>query len=307
MTLGELRTGGKPAIARALATLETSPHDAATLALLDEADRDAAAGQSQVVGLTGPPGVGKSTLLGRLIAAWRRRGLTVGVVAVDPSSPRSQGALLGDRARMATDPSDAGVYIRSMATRGELGGLTGLAFPAMVLLRALFDRVVVETVGVGQSEMEVAGAADTIVLCVQPGAGDALQFLKAGIMEIPDLIVVNKADMGAAADRTKADLTSALALSAPGDGWSPRLLETSARDGTGVDALADALEAHRAWLSEAERLADNRAAQVCRWVENTIRDRFGAAGLERLADAPSSEEGPFLGLGAMFARLEGGR
>jgi LAO/AO transport system kinase len=304
--LDALRAGGKPAIAGALATLETSPHGAAALDLLDEADGADAAGRAHVVGLTGPPGVGKSTLLGRLIATWRRRGQTVGVVAVDPSSPRSGGALLGDRARIATDPSDPGVYIRSMAARGRLGGLSGLAYPAALLLRALFDMVVVETVGVGQSETEVANAADTVVLCVQPGAGDALQFLKAGIMEIPDLIVVNKADMGAAAQRTRADLASALALSAADDAWSPRLLETSARDGTGIEALADGLDAHRAWLVEAGRLDARRAAQARHWLESTIRDRFGAYGLARLGDDAAAGMRPFAALKDAFARLEGG-
>ncbi|MEQ8697942.1 MAG: methylmalonyl Co-A mutase-associated GTPase MeaB [Bauldia litoralis] len=302
MTLDDLRAGGKPAIARALAALETAPHDPATLDLLDQANGIEI---GQVVGLTGPPGVGKSTLLGRLIAEWRRRGLTVGVVAVDPSSPRSRGALLGDRARIATDPSDAGVYIRSMATRGQLGGLAGMAFPAVVLLRALFDRVVVETVGVGQSELDVAMSADTVVLCVQPGAGDALQFLKSGIMEIPDLIVVNKADMGAVAQQARSDLASALSLSAGGGGWETRVLETSGRDGTGVDQLADDLETHRAWLTETGSFAPRRRDQVAEWVKTVIRDRFGAAGLERIGEDAMANAAPFRALADSLARLGG--
>jgi LAO/AO transport system kinase len=300
VTLEDLRAGGKPAIARALATLETAPYDSATLDLLDDAN---GAETGQVIGLTGPPGVGKSTLLGRLIAEWRRRGLTVGVVAVDPSSLRTHGALLGDRARIATDPSDAGVYIRSMATRGQLGGLARLAFPSVVLLRALFDRVVVETVGVGQSELDVASASDTVVLCVQPGAGDALQFLKAGIMEIPDVIVINKADMGPAAQRARSDLASALSLSEGEGAWSPRLLETSGRDGTGVDALADCLEEHRAWLAQSGQLPEQRAQQVRHWIADAVRDRFGVDGVDRLGPIAPDGRPPFRGLAEAFARL----
>ncbi len=182
MTLAALASGGKPALAAALAALERAPEDESTLALLDAAY---AAPRGQVVGVTGPPGVGKSTLLGALIALWRGEGQSVGVIAVDPSSRRSGGALLGDRTRLRTDPADAGVFVRSMAARDKLGGLAALTHSAMVLMRALFDRVLIETVGVGQSETDVAGAADTVVLCVQPGSGDSLQFMKAGIVEIP--------------------------------------------------------------------------------------------------------------------------
>ena len=165
---------------------------------------------AHVVGVTGPPGAGKSTLLGALVRVWRGRGRTVGVLAVDPSSRRSGGALLGDRARIDADPADRGLFIRSMAAGERLGGLAPATRAAAQALSAAFDVVVVETVGVGQSETEVAEAADTVAVVVQPGSGDVLQFLKAGIMEVPDVLVVTKADLGATAQRAVRDLRAAL-------------------------------------------------------------------------------------------------
>ena len=165
---------------------------------------------AHVVGVTGPPGAGKSTLLGELMRAWRAGGRSVAVLAVDPSSRRSGGALLGDRARLPADPDDAALFIRSTAAAGRLGGLAPATRTAAHALAAAFDVVVVETVGVGQSETEVAEVADTVAVVVQPGAGDVLQFLKAGIMEIPDVLVVAKADLGEVALRTRRDLHAAL-------------------------------------------------------------------------------------------------
>ena len=204
--------GDKAAIARALAALERAPEAAASLDLLDAAYL---APRARVVGVTGPPGVGKSSLLGVLIAELRGAGRTVGVIAVDPSSRLSGGALLGDRLRLLSDPRDSGLFVRSMAARDRLGGLADLTVAAMVLMRAIFDVVLIETVGVGQSEADVAGAADSVVFCVQPGSGDSLQFMKAGIVEIPHIAVVTKADKGADARRALADLKGALTLSDP--------------------------------------------------------------------------------------------
>src|SRR5262249_53505482 len=161
-------------------------------------------------GLTGPPGVGKSTLIGALIRAYRQRGKTLGVIAVDPSSRRSGGALLGDRTRLQTAPEDDGVFVRSMAPRAQVGGLRASTYAGMSLMRAVFDVVVVEMVGVGQSETDIGMAADTVVFCVQPGSGDSLQFMKAGIVEIPDIVVVTKGDMGKAATRAKTDVKGAI-------------------------------------------------------------------------------------------------
>lgn len=279
-TLAGLRSGGKAALARALAAIETEAGEMTTL--LDAAYAEP---RAQVIGLTGPPGVGKSTLTAALIRRWRSEGRSVGVIAVDPSSRASGGALLGDRTRMATDPDDAGVFVRSMAARERLGGLAELSFPAMVLMRSVFDIVLVETVGVGQSETDVAGVADTVVFCIQPGSGDSLQFMKAGIMEVPDVLAVTKADTGPAAERAKADVEGALTLTARGDGWLPPVLAVSAAHGAGLGGLAHAFAAHWAWLSQAGRLARCRGGQAAAWLKEDLQRRVGTEGLAALAGA----------------------
>ncbi len=277
-----LATGAKPAMAAALAAIERDPSDPDVVALLDRAW---AAPNAHVIGLTGPPGVGKSTLTGALIRAWRGEGRTVGVIAVDPSSRRTGGALLGDRTRLATDAEDTGIFVRSMAARDRLGGLASLTFAAMVLMRAVYDIVLVETVGVGQSETDVVTVADTVVFCIQPGSGDSLQFMKAGIMEVPHIIVVTKADMGQAAIRARADVKGALSLGSAGGGWDVPVLLASASSGVGMDKLLAALAERRSWLDEGGRLADSRRAQDDHWLEETLRDRFGREGLKRLGGA----------------------
>ena len=216
---------------------------------------------AHVVGITGPPGAGKSTLLAQLVQAWRARERTVAVLAVDPSSRRSGGALLGDRARIAVDPSDRGVYVRSMAAGGRLGGLAPATRAAAHALAAAFDVVVIETVGVGQSETEVAEVADSVAVVVQPGAGDVLQFLKSGIMEIPDVLVVTKADLGAAALRSRGDLHAA--LRSLGDRETPVVAVSSLAPASGFDELVAALDAHRERLDvPARRLAARRASAL---------------------------------------------
>ena len=274
--LDELRRGGKAALARALAQAEAAPEDEATLALLDAAW---AAPRAEVVGLTGPPGVGKSTLVSALVRAWRGHGRTVGVIAVDPSSKRTKGALLGDRTRIDVDPEDQGVFVRSLAARDRLGGLADLAAAAMVLMRAVYDVVLVETVGVGQSETEIAEIADTVVFAVQPGSGDSLQFMKAGIVEIPDIALVTKADLGGIAERAKRDLEGALGI-VPGSGdWQPPVLLVSATTGQGIDAALDAIARHQAHL--APERAERRAAQDEAWLQRWLHEEFGRRGAER--------------------------
>ena len=280
MTLAALRTEGKRALAAALAGLERDPESEASQALLDAAWREP---RAHVVGITGPPGVGKSSLCAAMVAAWRGAGRTVGVIAVDPSSRTSGGALLGDRVRIAHDGSDEGSFVRSMAARDRLGGLADQTVAAMVVMRALFDRVLIETVGVGQSETDVAGVADTVLFCVQPGSGDSLQFMKAGIVEIPHLVVVTKGDMGAPAERARADVAGALSLAtAGGNDWPVKVLAVSSRSGAGMDRLMDALEAHRDYLAAEGRLAVTRHQQSEGWIAQSLRDRFGRDGLARL-------------------------
>ena len=281
MTLAALRTEGKRALAAALAGLERDPESEASQALLDAAWRQP---RAHVVGVTGPPGVGKSSLCAALVAAWRRSGKTVGVIAVDPSSRTSGGALLGDRVRIVHDGADEGSFVRSMAARDRLGGLADQTLAAMVVMRALFDRVLIETVGVGQSETDVAGVADTVVFCVQPGSGDSLQFMKAGIVEIPHLVVVTKADMGSAAERARADVAGALSLATAGDAddWPVKVLAASSRSGAGMDGLMAALEAHRDFLAGEGRLEVARHRQSEGWLVQSLRDRFGRDGIARL-------------------------
>lgn len=270
----------KRALAASLVELERKPESAASQKLLDTAWHNA---KAHVVGVTGPPGVGKSTLCSALVAAWRRAGLTVGVIAVDPSSKMSGGALLGDRVRIVHDGEDEGVFVRSMAARERLGGLADLTLPAMVLMRSLFDRVLIETVGVGQSETEVTGFADTVMLCIQPGSGDSLQFMKAGIAEIPHVAVVTKADLGAAAERAKADVAGALSLAGAGTDWKTKTLVVSSRSGTGIDALMTVLDEHRAHLAGQGRLVVERHRQAEGWIAEALRERYGRQGLARLA------------------------
>ena len=300
--LAELRRGGKAALARALAQAEAAPGDAATLALLDVAW---AAPQAAVIGLTGPPGVGKSTLVSALVRAWRAQGRTVGVIAVDPSSRRTRGALLGDRTRIDVDPEDQGVFVRSLAARERLGGLADLAAAAMVLMRAVYDVVLVETVGVGQSETEIAEIADTVLFAVQPGSGDSLQFMKAGIVEIPDIALVTKADLGPIAERAKRDLEGALKIAPGADGWQPPVLLVSATTGQGVDAALAAIERHRAFL--ASDLAARRAAQDEAWLTRWVREEFGRRGAARLGGGRlGGASSPFRRL-ARLSKADGGR
>ncbi|MCP4328502.1 MAG: methylmalonyl Co-A mutase-associated GTPase MeaB [Alphaproteobacteria bacterium] len=289
--LDTIKRNGKTALARALGELERSPDGPASLDLLDAAY---AAPRAHVLGVTGPPGVGKSTLLNALIAAWRGEDRTVGVIAVDPSSRRSGGALLGDRTRIKTAPGDDGVYVRSMAARDRLGGLAGLTWPATVLMRALYDAVVVETVGVGQSEGDVADTTDTVVLCIQPGAGDSLQFMKAGIIEIPDIVVVTKGDLGAPAARTESDARGALDLSGVAGGWAVPVMTISATQGTGLDRLIATIDDHRAYLTDAGRLAALRRRQAENWLSRSVEDAYGREGLIRAGPlALSAGQSPF--------------
>ena len=249
---------------------------------------------AHLVGVTGPPGAGKSSLLSALVAEWRRRGRTVAVLAVDPSSKRSGGSLLGDRARIDHDPCDDGVLIRSTAAGGRLGGLAAPTREAVDALAAAFDVVVVETVGVGQSETDVEEVCDTVAVVVQPASGDTLQFLKAGIMEVPDVLVVTKADMGDAAIRAARDLEQA--LGALGSQETPVLPVSSVPPPSGIEELADALHAHRAGLDlaaarvRARRLAALRELAAERG-EAAIRQLGGRREAERLLAGQPPEAG----------------
>jgi GTPase len=263
-------------------TPEAREQTAALLAALSPA----ALGQEapgHVVGITGPPGVGKSSLLSHLVSRWRARERTVAVLAVDPTSRRSGGALLGDRARIEVDPADKRIFLRSTAAGDRLGGLAPATRAAASALATAFDLVVIETVGVGQSETEVADVADTVAVVVQPGSGDVLQFLKAGIMEVPDVLVVTKSDLGRAATRALSDLRSA--LRSLGEQHTAVLAVSSVRPTAGMDELIDALEAHRASLElPARRLRARRMHALADFVAE-----FGERGLRALGGRRSAE------------------
>lgn len=295
--LETLIAGGKPALARALARIEAESEAEAVTGLLDAA---LAAPRGHALGLTGPPGVGKSTLTKALIEHWRAAGLTVGVIAVDPSSRRSGGALLGDRTRLGTDPADRGVFVRSMAARTRLGGVASITFPAMVLMRALYDRVIVETVGIGQSETEIAGLCDLVTFCAQPGSGDALQFMKAGVMEIPDIVLVTKADLGDLARRAVSDLKGALSLAAArSDQPLPEVLSCSASRGEGIAEFVDAAETRLAASGPC------RSAQVRAWADAHFTESFGRMGVELMSRAadPAASHTPFRDVAALTTQL----
>lgn len=247
------RQGEPRAVARLISWVEDgSPYLAEVMA-----DLARTAGSAFVIGITGAPGVGKSTTTSALVDAYRQRGSRVGVIAVDPTSPFSGGALLGDRIRMQQHATDPGVFIRSMASRGHLGGIAAATPQALRVLEAAgCDVVIVETVGVGQSEVEVAGAADATVVLLAPGMGDGVQAAKAGILEVGDVLCVNKADRDGA-DTTVREVRQMLALGAPVDAWEVPVVKAVAARGE-VGDLLDALDARRAWLAEGDRLQSRR-------------------------------------------------
>jgi len=303
-----LREGDRSAAAAALNVIENRADRDAPRALLTELSAAALGGEpaAHVIGITGPPGAGKSSLLSALVAEWRRRGTTVAVLAVDPSSKRSGGSLLGDRARIDHDPRDDGVLIRSTAAGGRLGGLAAATREAAEALAPAFDVVVIETVGVGQSETDVEDVCDTVAVVVQPASGDVLQFLKAGIMEVPDLLVVTKADLGEVATRSRRDLGQALkAVGSPG---VPVLAVSSVPPPSGIEELVDALDAHRESTDLAERRVRARRGAALREFaaehgERALRDLGGRRAAERLLD----EQDPGASVTDLLEALEAAR
>jgi LAO/AO transport system kinase len=269
-------------------------------------------GRAALVGVTGAPGAGKSTLVNALVSHWRGGDRQVGVLAIDPSSPFSGGALLGDRVRMQDHVLDKGVFVRSMATRGQLGGLSWATPQALLAFDAAgFDIVIVETVGVGQAEIEVAGVADTTVVVVAPGMGDAVQAAKAGILEVADVFCVNKADRQGAA-RTVAELRELQALGAAGAVTVP-IVSTTASDGSGVADLAAAIDDHRAALESGGGLAERQVArarlQVRELALGSVRERAvqltGASSLDDLAAAVARRElDPYTAAHRLLAGLD---
>jgi LAO/AO transport system kinase len=269
-------------------------------------------GRARILGITGPPGAGKSTLVQRLAQVYRREGRTVGVVAVDPSSPFTGGAILGDRIRMSELYTDSGVFIRSMATRGALGGLARATNDAVDVLDAAgFDVVLVETVGVGQDEVDVVKTADTTAVVLVPGLGDEIQAIKAGLLEIADVFVVNKADREGA-DRTVAELTMMLDFS-PDKTWRPPVVKTVAPRGAGVEEAVAALESHGAYLIASGERVPRRVRRVRARLLTLLEERFHRTvearapepnGLEEaIARVLDRTEDPYAAAARLYARL----
>ncbi len=304
------RRGEAAAVARLITLVETdSPVLREVMATLRPHT-----GRAHVLGITGAPGVGKSTSTSALVASLRADGRRVGVLAIDPSSPFSGGALLGDRVRMGAHALDPEVYIRSMGARGHLGGLARSTPQAVRVLDAAgCDVVVVETVGVGQSEVEVAGLADTTVVLLAPGMGDGIQAAKAGILEIGDIFVINKADREGA-EQTRRELRSMIKISERADGsWRPPIVSTVARAGTGFDELAAALTEHRAWLEssgELERRRTRRARDEIEAIALTVlRSRWAQIGRDTdlddlAASVAAGESDPYAAADRLLAGLE---
>jgi LAO/AO transport system kinase len=252
-----LLAGDKRALARAISLVENGDPAGAKLV----AELYPQTGSARIIGFTGPPGVGKSTMIGALVGQLRRRDRRVAVLSIDPSSPFTRGALLGDRIRLSEHFLDEGVFIRSMASRGALGGLAEAALQAALVMDAAgFDDVLLETVGVGQAEIDIVDHADTVVLALMPGSGDSIQALKAGVMEIPDVIVVNKAEHPLT-DTMVREVRTALSLGPTGD-WKVPIIKTVASDGRGIPELLEAIDAHGAYVEESGTLELRRARNL---------------------------------------------
>lgn len=269
-------TGEPRAVARAISKVEDGVEGASELmkAVFPHT------GRGLVVGITGSPGAGKSSLVDKLAGLYRKRGERVGIIAVDPSSPFTGGAILGDRIRMQALGLDPGVFIRSMATRGNLGGLARATVDAVAILDAAgYEKVIVETVGVGQDEVEIVKTADVSVVVLVPGMGDDIQAIKAGIMEIGDVFVINKADRDGVL-RTEKELEALLSLAHRPDGWSPPIVKTVATENKGLEELAAAVESYRDFQKDAE-VAQGRRRAVARWrILELLRERLLARALE---------------------------
>ena len=281
--LDEILKGEKAAVAQALNLLEDKkPSSLARRVKLVETLSLNAKPERHVIGITGPPGVGKSTLLSRIIPIYRDQKKSIGIITVDPSSKMSGGALLGDRTRISYDPKDTDIFIRSMAAGRHLGGLAWRTRQCLTLFESIYDRIIIETVGVGQSETEIEDVVDTVVSVVQPGSGDVLQFMKAGIMEIPHILVMNKADRKSLAEKSKNDLAAVASIASTDmEGWNLALNMTSALEGWGVDALVTAIEKHGFYLNE-RNISEKRRQNRIKWVHMIFRERFGSFGVDML-------------------------
>ena len=260
--------------------------------------------KSHVLGITGPPGAGKSSLIDKLITIIRKKKKTVGVIAIDPSSSKSGGALLGDRTRFQLDPNDGGVYVRSMAAKNYLGGVSELTYPTMTVMRSKFDFLIIETVGVGQSETSIKDIVDTVILCVQPGSGDTIQFMKSGIFEIPDIVVVTKCDMEKLSNQTFSDLSSSSSYFKNKNEWDIKIILTSSHKNIGLNSLEKDIENRWKWLIKENRLNKNRYSQDIEWMKNSIIREFGLEGFKKGFEKINYKKNPFSELARIYKDIK---
>ena len=259
--------------------------------------------KSHVLGITGPPGAGKSSLIDKLITIIRKKKKTVGVIAIDPSSSKSGGALLGDRTRFQLDPNDGGVYVRSMAAKNYLGGVSELTYPTMTVMRSKFDFLIIETVGVGQSETSIKDIVDTVILCVQPGSGDTIQFMKSGIFEIPDIVVVTKSDIEKIANLTYSELNKSKNYFKSTNDWNIEIIKTSVVKNIGIDLLFKEIDRRWLWLKNNKKIQHQRIDQDISWITKTIMREFGTNGVKKIDKLLTYKEKPFSSLQKLKKKL----
>ena len=291
MDINKIKKNGKQAIAKTLAEIEKNPFDKKTLSLLSQTFKS---NTGYILGVTGPPGVGKSSLIKSLINNYRSKNKTVAVIAVDPSSKKTGGALLGDRIRLSTDPNDKGVFIRSMAARDKLGGLASITLSSAFVLNAIFDFTIIETVGVGQSETDIANIADTVLFCVQPGSGDSLQFMKAGIVEIPHIIAITKSDLGEIALNTYNDVVNSLKLGILDENKNIPIVSISSEQNINIDNLITLIDKHRNQNISYEIKKEKKFKKSAFWLEESVKEQFGISGTKKLKKLGINKDSPFL-------------
>ncbi len=287
-------------LSKTLEKIEVDRNKESTIKMLDKYHSSP---KAHVLGVTGPPGVGKSSLIDKLIITLRKKKKTVGVIAVDPSSSSSGGALLGDRTRFLLNPNDDGVYVRSMASKNYLGGISELTYPTMTIMRSEFDFLIIETVGVGQSETYIKDTVDTVLLCVQPGSGDTIQFMKSGIFEIPDLIAVTKCDFEKLSNQTYTDLLGSKSYFNKINDWEINIIQTSAQKNIGVESLFKSFQKRWEWLSKENRLVKKRNFQDLEWIKKSIIKEFGTVGLNKVLAEIEYSNNPFLTLSKINKKL----
>ncbi len=261
--------------------------------IISKLDKLHSKSKAHVIGITGAPGVGKSSLIDKLVKYMREKKKSVGIIAIDPSSERSGGALLGDRTRLMLNPSDNEVFVRSMASKSFLGGISELTYPSMVVMRAIFDFLIIETVGVGQSETFIKNISDSVILGVQPGSGDSIQFMKSGIFEIPDIVVVTKCDIKNLSEITYSDLSGSKSYFQNQNDWNIRIIKTSSTKNIGFDKLFDELNLRWRWLNKDARLNELRINQDINWLCSCILKDFGDKGLKAIKNNISYKHSPF--------------